>query len=302
MNLAVTDVTVPPRDPAATDPEMPAAVGGGLRVRSHGRTDPGRARDRNEDQFLVASLARALQARQCSIPQPEVQYSSPQGHLFLVADGVGGHAAGEKASAIAVNTIESFVLDTLRWCATLRSDEGTALPADFQRALQEADAALFQEARERPELRGMGTTLTLAFQLHRELFIAHVGDSRCYLLRNGMLHRLTRDHTLVEQMVQAGALSPQEATRHQLRHVITNVVGGSDKGVSVELHKLPLEAGDTLLVCSDGLTEMVPDGEVLDILKAEPDPQRACDRLVEQANANGGKDNITVIVARFEES
>jgi protein phosphatase len=301
MTLAVTDVKVPPRDLAATDPEMPARARGGLRVRSYGRTDPGRVRGGNEDQFLIACLAKALQARQCSIPQPEVQYSSPQGHLFLVADGVGGHAAGEKASAIAVNTVESYVLDTLRWCASLRSDGGNTLLADFQRALTEADAALFQEVRERPELRGMGTTLTLAYQLHRDLFIAHVGDSRCYLLRSGLLHRLTRDHTLVEELVQSGALRPEEAAVHQLRHVITNVVGGSDKGVRVEMRKVSLEDGDVLLLCSDGLSEMVPDAEILNILTAEPEPKRACDWLVDRANQNGGKDNITVVVARFEE-
>jgi protein phosphatase len=130
--------------------------------------------------------------------------------------------------------------------------------------------------------------------------VAHVGDSRCYLLRRGLLYRLTHDHTLVAEMVRRGVIDAQEAAHCGYRHVITNVVGGSDPGVRVEVHKLPLEAGDTLLLCSDGLTEMVPDPEVLAVLQAEADPARACARLVSCANEHGGKDNVTVVVARFE--
>jgi len=267
-----------------------------LTVRSHGRTDKGRVRGSNEDQFLIATLTKSLQVR-TSLPQETLQCGPPQGHLFVVADGVGGNNAGEQASALAVGTIESFVLDTLNWCVHLRGSEEDRILGEFQKALKRADERVYSESQARPDCRGMGTTLTLAFVLEDELFLAHVGDSRCYLLRNGLLYRLTRDHTLVAEMVRRGLLEPEQAARHNLRHVITNVVGGSDPGVQVEMHKLPLEAGDRLLLCSDGLTEMVPDEEILALLGEAADPATACDRLVDRANDNGGRDNVTVVVA-----
>jgi protein phosphatase len=271
-----------------------------LRVRSYGLTDPGRKRSHNEDQFLVATLSKALQVQHTSLPQDDVYYSGPQGHLFLVADGVGGNAAGEKASALAVSVIENFVLDTLNWCLQLRSNAADALLAEFQQAMEQADHQLFHASRRQPELHGMGTTVTLAYCLGDQLFVAHVGDSRCYLLRRGLLYRLTHDHTLVAEMVQRGLLRPDEAAHHGYRHVITNVVGGSDPGVRVEVHKLPLESGDVLLLCSDGLTEMVSDQEILTVLQFEEGPAAATQRLVARANEQGGKDNVTVVVARFE--
>ncbi len=298
MKLPVTDEVAPvtARDNGSECPSPRPP----LQVRSHGRTDAGRVRDRNEDQFLIADLAHALQARQSSLAEPEVQYSPPQGHLFVVADGVGGHAGGEEASALAVNTVETFILDTLNWCARLQGDDGNQVLAEFQRALVSADRKLIQESRRRPELYGMATTLTLAYAVNRELYVAHVGDSRCYLLRGGTLYRLTNDHTLVDEMVRHGALKPEEAARHRLRHVVLNVVGGRDQGVQVELHKLPLDAGDRLLLCTDGLTEMVPEQELFTVLSGENDPALVCDRLVDRANELGGKDNVTVVVARFE--
>jgi PPM family protein phosphatase len=299
MRLPTNDVVMP-ASTCNSKSECPPTLHP-LRVRSHGRTDRGRVRGHNEDQFLVADLTHALQSRQSSLDEPEVQYSSPQGCLFVVADGVGGSAGGERASALAVNTVETFILDTLNWCARLEGNDGNQVLAEFQRALVRADAKLIQEARCRPELTGMATTLTLAYSLNNELFIAHVGDSRCYLMRNGMLCRLTNDHTLVGEMVRHGALKPEEAAHHHLRHVVTNVVGGHDRGVTVELHKLPLEAGDRLLLCSDGLTEMVPEEEIIELLSAEADPALVCDRLVDRANEAGGKDNVTVVVARFDD-
>jgi len=274
-----------------------------LSVRSHGLTDRGRNRESNEDQFLIATLNQALQVQDSSVPQPEMQFGDPQGHLFVVADGCGGHAAGEKASALAVRTIEQFTVDALNWCARLRPGaDGDALLGEFHKALSRANDRVYDEGMRRPELRGMATTLTLAYSHGRDLFVAHVGDSRCYLLRCGLLYRLTRDHTLVAEMVRRGHIKAEEAAHHAYRHVVTNVVGGSDPAVQVEVHKLALEVGDCLLLCSDGLTEMASDGEILQVLTtAQPDPAAACERLVKLANDKGGKDNITAVVAVFGE-
>jgi protein phosphatase len=270
-----------------------------LGVRSFGLTDPGKVRANNEDQFLIAVLLKALQVERTSLPQRKVQHSSDRSYLFVVADGMGGHAGGERASALAIDSVETFILDTFRWFAQCKAQEQDTVLADFQSALGQANARVLAEGAQRPELRGMGTTLTLAYSLNDVLFVAHVGDSRCYLCRHGILSRLTRDHTLMDKMVRAGILKAEEAAHHRWRHVITNTVGGDSASIKVEVHKLQLEAGDRMLLCSDGLTEMLPEEEINSILQTENEPEQTCRRLVARANEAGGKDNITVIVAHF---
>jgi protein phosphatase len=270
-----------------------------LCVRSFGLTDPGKVRENNEDQFLIAVLLKALQVERTSLPQRKVQHSSDRSYVFVVADGMGGHAGGEQASALAIDSVETFILETFRWFAQCKGQDQDKVLADFQSALGQANARLLAEGIEHPELHGMGTTLTLAYSLNDVLFVAHVGDSRCYLCRQGLLYRLTRDHTLVEEMVRAGTLAPEEAAQHCWRHVITNTVGGDSASLQVEVHKLQLEGGDRMLLCSDGLTEMLPDQEISRILQAEAEPEQACRRLVAGANEAGGKDNITAVVVHF---
>jgi protein phosphatase len=287
--------TVVMQAPSPTQPdERP------LGVRAFGLTDRGRVRPSNEDQFLVATLAKALQVEHASLPKSKVEYGDTRGHLFVVADGMGGHQGGEHASALAVDLIEEFVLNTYKWFFQLKGPEGQNVLTEFHNALRHMDAQVCRAATERPELRGMGTTVTMAYALLRDLFVVHVGDSRCYLFRDGELYRLTHDHTLVQELVRRGHLKAEDAAKHQWRHVVTNVVGGTEPGVNPEVHKLHLEEGDVLLLCSDGLTEMVPDDAIARVLRDETDPQRACQRLVAQANERGGKDNITVVVARFD--
>jgi protein phosphatase len=269
-------------------------------VQSFGVTDKGLVRTGNEDQFLIAMLTKALQIQQTSLPKSKMKYSDERGHLFVVADGMGGHQGGEQASALAVNTIEKFVLNTLKWFLHLRGAEGQTLLNEFHAALQQTDARIYHEASQHPELWGMGTTLTMAYSLNRDLFIAHVGDSRCYLFRDRELHQLTHDHTLVQELVRHGQLKPEEVSQHRLRHVVTNVLGSTEPGVMPEVHKVQLESGDVMLLCSDGLTEMLPDNEISLTLREESDLQRGCESLVAQANAKGGKDNITVVLARYE--
>lgn len=268
-------------------------------VRSFGLTDAGKARKSNEDNFLIAHLVKALQVEQTSLPQAKLQQSGRQGHLFIVADGMGGHAAGEQASALAIDSVETFVLDTLKWFARGKDACHDQVLREFQDAVMLVNARVLSEAAERPELHGMGTTLTLAYNLGDELFIAHVGDSRCYLFRNGKLARLTRDHTLVEELVRAGALAPENVATHRLRHVVTNSVGGHSPEIKVEVHKVRLEADDRVLLCSDGLTEMISDEEIGQVLDGGHDPEPTCRQLVQAANDAGGRDNVTVVVAHF---
>jgi PPM family protein phosphatase len=272
-----------------------------LAVQSFGMTDPGKVRETNQDQFLIATLRKTLRVRQASLSLGKVRrHSTDESHLFVVADGMGGHAGGEHASALAVDAVEAFVLETFKWFSKCKGREQDQILADFQSAVGQANARVLAEGHEHPDLRGMGTTLTLAYSLNDTLFVAHAGDSRCYLYREGDLHRLTRDHTLVEDLVRRGGLSPEDASKHRLRHVVTNAVGGDSPELEVELHKIQLEPGDVILLCSDGLTEMIPDQEIADVFASIRDPEHACGQLVATANRKGGKDNITAVVARYE--
>lgn len=270
-----------------------------LSVNSFGLTDPGKVRTNNEDQFLIAVLLKALRVEQTSLPQPRVQHSSDRSYLFVVADGMSGHSGGEQASALAMDSVETFILETFMWFTQFKGQDRDQVLADFQKALKQADARVLAEGVERPELRGMGTTLTLAYSLNDVLFVAHVGASRCYLCRQEVLFRLTHDHTMVQDMIQTGLLQAEEADQHQWRHVITNIIGSNTDSVKVELHKLHLEVGDRMLLCSDGLTDMLRKEEISRILQTEAQPEYACRELVARANEAGGKDNITVVVAHF---
>ena len=270
-----------------------------LAVRSHGLTHPGRVRPTNEDHFLIAVLGRALQVQQTSLGHPKTRYSRDRADLFAVADGMGGHAGGERASALAIHYLEGFILDTI---SRMLEKEGSAeeeVLAEFREALGRADERVCAEGRAHPELYGMGTTLTLAYSCRDTLYVVHVGDSRCYLFRDGGLHQLTWDHTVAQELLRSGVLGAEEAASHHWRHVITNAVGGREPGVQPEVHKQQLQPGDCLLLCSDGMSDMVPDEEITAILQAEPEPRAACARLIEEANAHGGRDNVTAIVARY---
>jgi protein phosphatase len=271
-----------------------------LQVRAFGLTDRGRVRPANEDQFLIAALTTALQVQQTSLSESAVRFAADRGHLLLIADGMGGHRGGEQASTLAVNSIEGFVLDSLKSCLERRDEKAQCVLAELQAAIRQTDATIRREGTLHPELWGMGTTVTLACIFDRELYIVHVGDSRCYLFRDGELRQLTRDHTLLQELVKEGVIRQQDVGHHRLRHVITNVVGGTQPDVHPEVHKIPLEPHDLLLLCSDGLTDMLPDPDMASILQDEPDLERAARRLVARANERGGRDNITVILARME--
>ena len=283
-----------PGEPIPSLPSRPLAV------KAFGITDRGKVRSDNEDQFLVAELTKSMRVWQTSLPEPKLQVGDETAHLFLVADGMGGHQAGERASAIAVAAIEHFTLNTMRWFITPDDAGAQKVLAQFQAALQQADARIAEEASEHPELKGMGTTVTMAFQLGAQLCVVHAGDSRAYAYRGGAMHQLTQDHTLVGELVRSGTLRADQAAAHPLKHVITNVVGGPNLGVKVQARAFEMQAGDRLLLCSDGLTEMVTDAAIGEVLAAEQDPEAAAKTLLQQALEAGGRDNITVLIVRFD--
>lgn len=272
-----------------------------LVTRVFGKSDVGRERAENQDRFLIASPVSTLWRRKSRSQEP-IPFADIDGELFVVADGMGGHAAGAEASTLAVEAVETSLLTTLRGLFSARDDapESAEMLDQMTYALRAADARVTAEAARSPEKRDMGTTLTMAYRCGQWLFVVHAGDSRCYLLRGDTLHRITRDHTLVSEMVRRGVLGAAEAERHELRHVVTNAIGGTVPGVRSEGHRLRLQPHDVVLLCTDGLTEMATDHEIRHLLQSEPDPRRACDELLAIANDRGGLDNITVIVARFD--
>ena len=187
--------------PASPAPQNGAPViAHRLTVQSFGLTDRGRRRDNNQDQFVTAALMRALWVQQSSLPQSKVHYADDRGHVFIVADGMGGVRGGEQASALAVGAVEDFLLNALRWLFALDKGDESKVLRDFKAALRTADARVCEAADNNPGLRGMGTTLTMAYSHEGDLFVAHVGDSRCYLYRAGALQQLTHDDTLMQQL------------------------------------------------------------------------------------------------------
>ena len=232
-----------------------------MNVRVGAATDIGLVREGNEDSYLVE--------------QP----------LFAVADGMGGHRGGEVASRLALETIESL----------FRRGEGA-----LAEQVQEANRAVYERSSMDRAVAGMGTTLTAALVEADRARLAHVGDSRAYLFRRGELRMLTEDHTLVNRMVQQGEITEAEAERHPQRSVVTRALG-VERSVPVDEVIVDLEPGDRLLICSDGLTSMVDDAAIADLLGHQADPQRAAETLVDAANRAGGVDNTTVIVVAVED-
>jgi PPM family protein phosphatase len=269
-------------------------------AKAFGVTDKGKTRAANEDQFLIAELSKAMRVWQTSLVEPKMQLGEQRAHLFLVADGMGGHKAGERASALAVLAIEHFTLNSFKWFFTADSNGAQRALTEFQSALRQADDSIMAESAQHPELSGMGTTVTMAFQLGAQVCIVHVGDSRAYLLRDGTLEQLTTDHTVTADMVRSGALRPEDAAGHRFRHVITNVVGGPQAGVKVEARAFEIQAGDRLLLCSDGLNEALTDEQISAALAADVEPEAVATSLMAQALSGDAKDNITAVVVRFQ--
>ncbi len=293
---------LPSDEPGIRRPEpTPGPPTTAVRIDVAGLTHSGRVRAENQDHFVVLRTGRFSETLATSLPPGEVpERSEERGLLMMVADGMGGHAAGEVASRTTIVTLITLVLNNPDWILKVDEESATKIlnrAVDRYRAL---DSALAERMQADPALRGMGTTLTAAYSLGFDLFIAHVGDCRTYLLREGTMQQLTRDHTHVQRMVDAGMLSREEAAEHGLRNVLTNVLGGGKRSIDVELHRLRLAGGDRLLLCSDGLTGTVKDDEIAGILGRAASSEEACRRLVDLTLERGAPDNVTAVVARYE--
>ncbi|MHB1073858.1 MAG: Stp1/IreP family PP2C-type Ser/Thr phosphatase, partial [Gemmatimonadaceae bacterium] len=272
---------------------MPA--NGEVIVQVFGRTDVGRTREHNEDAFVVADLTTNNATLQ---PEVRTHVSGPRGTLFMVADGMGGAAAGEIASAMAIEVV-------VREMQRLWIDSADTSGGAFAHALREATATTNAEihafALRHPEYRGMGTTATIAGLLGDTLYLAQVGDSRAYIVRDGVARQITKDQSLIQKLVEAGELTEEEAAVSERRNIILQALG-PEAQVRVDLTHQQVRRGDVLVLCSDGLSGQVSKEQIAAVVTAHDDLVTVCKTLIDMANEAGGPDNITVIAARFDGS
>jgi serine/threonine protein phosphatase PrpC len=264
-------------------------------VNVFGRTDVGRTREHNEDSYVVADLSTNVASLQPSVRRHVV---GPRGTLFMVADGMGGAAAGEIASQMATE----IVLRELRthWMP-LENPSAEEFARCLKRAAQSANSAIHSYASSHQEYRGMGTTATICGLLDDTLYLCQIGDSRGYLVRDGAARQITKDQSLMQKLIEAGELTEEEAAQSERRNIILQALG-PEANIKVDLTAQQIRKGDTLMLCSDGLSGQVTKDDIAQVCTDEKDLVQACKRLIDLANEAGGPDNITVIIARFEGS
>ncbi|MCZ7682591.1 MAG: protein phosphatase 2C domain-containing protein [Sandaracinaceae bacterium] len=269
-----------------------------------GISDVGKVRKHNEDSFLVAQLERSMRVYQSSRPVSDGSKvkGPPQGWLLMVADGMGGHAAGEVASAMTIDALARYAFTLMPWSLPRSKDDSRILAAGLREAVKQCQEQVRQAAATGTGKHGMGTTLTMAYVTWPNLFVVHVGDSRMYAFREGQLHQVTRDHTLAQQLVDSKVMSEAEAETSDFSNILVNAVGGDSDELRVELHHAMLFPSDVVLLCSDGLTKHVPRERIAEALSSVAqgtEVQVAARSLIDQALAEGGTDNVTVVIARF---
>jgi len=266
---------------------------GAVRVSVFGKTDLGRSRDHNEDTFLVADLSTGNASLQPEVRRHEI---GARGSIFMVADGMGGAAAGELASAMAADLI-------YRHMATAWATDTDTSPDQFayrmREAVELANGQIYSYAREHPDLRGMGTTVTAAGVFGSDLYLTQIGDSRAYLVRGTEAVQLTKDQSLMQRLVDAGELTADEAEQSERRNIILQALG-PDPRIKVDLTHQPIRRGDILILCSDGLSGAVRKEEFARMAREHTDLPALCSALIDLANARGGPDNITVVAAHFD--
>lgn len=300
MNPQPVDDTVeyvPPKAPKAEWPPRPESV----RVDIAPLTHTGLIRAENQDHYLVIRAGRFLQTVATSLPAGAVpdEYGVTL-HGMALADGMGGMAGGEVASRMALARLLQLVIDTPDWIVPRDESHFDEVQRRTDERFREVNATVAAHANREPRLHGMGTTLTLAWSLGADLHVAHVGDSRAYLSRRGMLHLLTRDHSLSQQLADLGMLPFEEVSNHRLRHVLTQFIGGQESQSVPEIERYTLADGDRLLLCTDGLFDGVDDATIGAVLSGDATSTAMAESLVDLAIRSGGRDNVTVIVARYE--
>jgi protein phosphatase len=276
-----------------------------LEVDVQALTHVGKVREKNEDAYAVYRIGRFLERLASNLPDSIVALRrEDSGTVMAVADGMGGAAAGEVASRTAIATILQLIAQSPKWALSLddpntRDREIDQMWERGRRYIAEIHAAVRRRAADDPALAGMGTTFTSAYNIGHDLFVAHVGDSRAYLYRRGCLTQVTKDQTIAREYADMGMIDESDIKSHRLSHVLTQAVGGPDEKIAASLHSLSIDAGDRLLLCTDGLTNPLDDEDIGPILGRTATSREACAALIDLALERGAPDNVTVIVATF---
>ncbi len=266
-------------------------------IDAHGLTHPGKVRRENQDHFLLCSLRRQLVVRGSSIPDADdlLGESTRLASLAIVADGVGGSTRGETASRVALTAVTKYVTRSLR-CYYGAWDSDQEFYDALQQGARQCHAELLRRGEQDPAYAGMATTLTLYLGVWPRAYLLQVGDSRCYLLREGELTQITRDQTMAQEMVDLGVMKKQEVAGTRFEHLLTSSIGGQQTEPKVS--RIDMTWGHVLLLCSDGLTRHVPDERIRDVLRSMTSARQACETLLQEALDEGGSDNITIVIGR----
>lgn len=293
------------RDPAQSTPPTQAEPRWSTRASSAGVdlaaiTHRGKVRPVNEDSYLVMSFGRSMHTVLTNLSADHVpdRYRE-RGYAMFLADGMGGAAAGDVASRIAISALVDLIIQTPDWILLPNERRVLEVLRRMEERFNQLPDILMKHARTNSNLAGMGTTLTLAVSLGADLIIAHVGASRAYLFRRGQLQLLTRDQTVAQLLVESGIIRPEDVPTHHARRLLIGTITASDEQARVELHYVRLADGDQFLLCSDGLTEMVSDAKLSAVLAKHESAANACRALVELALMAGGTDNVTAILGRY---
>jgi PPM family protein phosphatase len=281
--------------------EEPAASAGVGRVRVDyaAQTHQGLVRTNNEDHFFVSRFGRFLTPLSTNLQGHARTLFEEEGYGMAVADGLGGAAGGERASDLAIRGLLGLVFHTPDWIISTGATEAERVMKRMADRFRQIDELLVEEGKYDPDVAGMGTTLTLACNVGESLVVTHVGDSRAYLFRDGKLHQLTHDHTVAQALVDQGLIQRKEDVATRLQHSLTKLLGGAGKQCEADVQRILLRDQDTLLLCTDGLTDMVSDAQIADVLASSPPAADAAQALIGLALKQGGIDNVTVIVARY---
>jgi protein phosphatase len=284
-------------------PSAPPAVAADPKPRDEdldffGITDKGKVRRDNQDHFLVTTLHKTMRVHVTSLPNPELLEIPSQriASVGMVCDGVGGHAGGEAASRSAVEAIASYVTHTMKCFFSTDQHDERLLLASLQEAAKETHELIAAHARESGDRKGMATTLTMFVAVWPSLYLLQVGDSRCYLFRQGGLRQLTRDQTMAQELLDSGVLSREQAARSPYANVLSSSLGGA--AWVPEVTRADLKSGDVVLLCTDGLTKHVPDERIRRRLQELSSSEQAARALLADALDAGGTDNVTVLVLR----
>ena len=266
-----------------------------------GLTDIGLVRERNDDQFLFADLKKSVIIHQTSLSYDDETHllGGSQAQLLLVADGVGGHPGGDRASRMAVQGIVQYLLNTMHWLFRLNDGREDAFLDDLKGALKFTQEKFRQHAEAVPMDQLMGTTITLAYIVWPQVYLVHVGDSRAYVFRGHDVIHLTHDQTYAQALVDAGLMQESEVRKSPLRHVLSGLVGCNPRHLAPEVSQFKLALHDKLLLCTDGLTSQLTDHAIAHLLAPDLTSEEACGLLVKAANEAGGQDNTTVVLAHF---